>query len=289
MDEINKKIVLSVKKEVEVEEISFNYFSCDELSKKYAIVKIEEDLYAVIEKETKEVLKYFKNFEKLQNENSFLIELDNGKKQIMHFRGYAYRAPSLEWSVEFSEEINSLLKEFKSYLLVITNDNKRRIISLRCVSKFHEWAYYDTQFDDLVVMELLNGKHTILIKDGLRFNDKIEFKSLYLHNENEFVTVWLDNNKYKLIRLKDLSVSKEVDSFEYYHSSRGNRSGSSNYVIVHCNNIKKVAIMRVSDFNISDTYDSITDFSYHYALVEKAGKESVLRLKDFKEAKWEDD
>ena len=285
----NNKFIIRVKKEVEVEEISANYFSCDEISNKYAIVKVEENLYAVVDKDTKLVLKYFKNFEKLQNINTFVIELSNGKKQIMHFGGYAFRCPNIEWRVEFSKEINNLLKEFKGYLLVVTNNNERRIISLGCVNKFHEWTYNDTHYEDLVVMELLNAKYTILLKDGLRFDDEIEFKSIYLHNENEFVTVWLDNNKYKLIRLKDLSMSEEVDGFDYYHSSRGNRSGSSNYVIVHCNNIKKVAIMRVSDFDISGTYDSINDFSYHYALVEKAGKESVLRLKDFKEAKWEDD
>ena len=285
----SSKFVMSVKKEVEVEEVSFDYFSCDEIIKKYAIVRIDKNSYAVIERETKEVLKYFKRFEKLQNENSFLIELENGKKQLMHFKGYAYRAPSIEWRLEFSEEINELLKEFKSYLLVETNDNIRRIISLKYISRFHEWNYFDTHYEDLVVIELLNGKHTILIKDGLRFNDKLEFKAMYLHNINSFVTVWLDNNKEVLVRLSDLKCSEEFDEFSYYNSTRCNRSGSSNYAVVYYKKDKKLAIMRVSDFKLSDRYDTITCFSSDYALGEKNGKEIIFRLKDYKEAKFEDE
>jgi len=262
-------------KKVEAKDCTRDFFKKGEDPNKnpYAIVKIDDGSYAVVNKVTHEAIVEFKDKTKVYDE-TWLITLEDDTKCLMRFS---------EDLVVYSQPFLRTIKTFKRYLLVEEKAYKRKLIPLHDITKMEEW-FSSFGALDYTVLELPNHSFTILKKEGLEvayilFDStcKPVFKSFVIINERGLVSV---------VRISDFKRSRTFCEVLPYVPIKC-ESYSEEYVIgTYANNTK--SIMRLKDFVWSDAFDNITPITSEYALVSNKGKnDEILRLSDFQAAKFD--
>jgi len=238
----------------------------------FAIVKIDEGSYAVVDKATREAIVEFKYRRKVYNK-TWLITFEDDTKCLMCFSMSGIR---------FSEPFLRTVKRFKEYLLVEKNKDERKIIALKDISSMVDWSP-EFGFNNYVVLKLANHYYTILKKDGLEV-PFIEFDSASTYKYDNHVII-RDGVWESVVRVSDFHKSetfREVLPYIPYKEDWCCRE----YVIVTHGTLRK-AIMRLSNFEISKAYNDIIPISNEFALGIGKDWQEVLRLSDFQVAKFD--
>lgn len=240
----------------------------------YAIVKMDEGSYAVVDRETHESIVEFKDKTKVYDE-VWLITLEDDAKFLMRFS---------ENGIYFSQLILRVVKTFKRYLLVEEKAYKRKLIPLHDITKMEEW-FSSLGALDYTVLELPDHSSTILKKEGLEVSNikfdckcKPVFKSFVVINDDGYISV---------VRISDFKRSSAFCEVLPYVPLKC-ESYSEKYVIVTYYNDTRSSVMRINDFKLSELFDEIIPITNEYALLKSRGKEDeILRLSDFQIAKFD--
>ena len=285
------EMVVSYVKEITVHKVHLADFPHEEFEKAgYIVVKLNCGLYGIVKdgilKET--FVKFDKPKElEIFREDIYLIHLENGLQKIMLVEP--------KGKVVFSEAFKEIKKVFKKYILVEFESGKRALTDGWSDLEFFEWENGMTSSKygnstNHAILELQNGKYAILTKDGLNYNG-LEFESVHdyfdVKTNDSFRRVIVEKGREVLVRISDLRVSEVYYNIYYY--SYGYGLYSQKYVKVHKKNSRTDAILRISDFEVSKEYENLLGIDSDFAVFEENGQRNILRLTDFKEAKWEDE
>lgn len=265
---------IKIVKMVEAEDCTNEFLLKGENTDKnhYFIAKISDNHYAVVSKANNDARIEFKSKMKIY-ERTWLLTLLDDTQCIMYFD---------EDSFILSGGFLRTIKIFKDYLLIEKTEGKRCFIKKKDCTHTFDW--FNGLATDYNVLRLPNRKCTIIKKEGLQVAD-FECEGVYNILYPGYVIIF-DNKRKAVVRLSDLEKSTLYYSDIWPYCIRG--IYSSKYVCVNKSIAnKKVYIMRLKDFKLSSYYDNCTPITFEYALMEKDGKEEILRLSDFKVAKYD--
>lgn len=287
-------MVVNYVTQMEVEEVFLRDFPHEAFEKAgYTIVELKNGAYGIVKDgNLEEIFTKFEKLSEIENivDNIYLLYLKNGLQKLVMI---GYRG-----KVIISEVFKEIKKVFKKYILVELENGKRALIEIYRYStslEFIEWekgmcASKHGRSTNHAILELPNGKYTILTKEGLNYN-ALDFESVHDYFDDEtndiFRRVIVAKGREVLVRISDLRVSKSYYSVDLYSYGYGHYS--KKYVKVHSKNSKYDAILRVSDFEVSKEYENLLGIDRDFAVFEENGNRNILRLADFKEAKWEDE
>lgn len=293
----NTKVVNYVT-QMEVEEIFLRDFPHKSFAKAgYTIVQLKSGSYGIVKNgNLEEIFTKFDKLSEIENikDNIYLLYLKSGLQKLVIVEVIVEERAKVVFSKVFKE----IKKVFKEYILVELENGKRALMDIyRYYTdlEFIEWeegmcASRHGNSTNHAILKLPNGKYTILTKDGLKYS-VLEFESVYDFFDEAindiFRIVIVEKGREVLVRISDLRVSNAYYSINYYSYGYGHYS--RRYVKVHSKNSKYDAILRVSDLEVSKEYEKLLACDKDFALFEENGESNILRLADFKEAKWEDD
>ena len=238
----------------------------------YAIAKIDDGSYAVVNRVTHEAIVEFKDKTKVYDE-VWVITLEDETKHLMRFS---------ENGICFSEKFLRTVKRFSEYILVEKNKDKRKIISLNEISIMMDWSP-EFGFNDYVILKTPNHNYTILRKDDLEV-PFVEFDLAKTYKYKNHIIV-RDGNYDSVIRVSDFRRTQSFCDVSPYIPYKEDWSCKEYVIVTHCN-LRK-SIMRLENYEISKSYNDIIPISSEFALgISKNGQE-VLRLSDFQIAKFD--
>ncbi len=258
---------------IEAEDCTHEFLSKEKkvVNHSYAIVKYEDGTYAIVHKS--EVIQEFKEKSKIYN-NTWLLTLLDDTQCIMYYD---------KDKIKTSKPFLRLIYVFERFVLIENLEGKRKLLDRDVLSKERSWLYGLT--DEYKIMQLPNGKKTILKKQGLEVLD-FEFDDYIFSRQLTNVVIVRVNNRDCLVRISDFRTSLRYLDISPYNTSR-KPINIVDYVIYVSNSDERKALLRVKDFEISDKYDDIKPINHEYALVTINGKEDILRLSDFRLAKFD--
>lgn len=240
----------------------------------WAIAKYKDGTCAIVHKQTNEIVKEFKEKKNIYD-NTWLITLLDDTQCIMYYTKDEFN---------ISKPFLRLIYVFERFVLIENMEGKRKLLNRKVFSKELDW--FSGVTDDYKMLNVHEDIHglTIIKKKGLEVLD-FEFDDyLYDANIKDGVIVRV-NNEYCFVRISDFKKSMRYPDISPYNEKR-EPINFSYYVIITRLSQKK-ALLRVEDFRISDEFDDIKYISHEYALVTINGKEEILRLSDYKVAKFD--
>lgn len=235
----------------------------------YAIGKYEDGTYAIVH--NSEVIKEFKEKSKIYN-HTWLITLLDDTQCIMYYT---------ENKIRISEPFLSLICVFESLVLIESLEGERKLLYSNNFSEEKSWM---SGLDDYKILQLPNGRKTILKKEGLEVLD-FEFDDYILSAHIKNIVIIVKDGKESLIRISDFKQSEYYSDITCYNASNKPIDVVEYAIITYSNGQK--ALMRVKDFKKYGVFDDIKPINHEYALVTINGKEDILRLSDFRLAKFD--
>lgn len=274
-----QRLIVKETKEFSVPICTSQFFEKGKFPEQYAIVKLNEDEYRIVELQSFECKASFKKMSQINGE-CYLLEAEDNNKTVLKIE---------DKEIFFSEQFQKVLKIFKKYIIVSDLSEKRRLVPL-CYYKnlmFEMWPNCPKNGVlnglDYAIMDLPNGKKTILLAEGFAFSD-LEFDSMpYCGNTISAIVFYEDKDEYAIIRIEDLEESKHFENISYIGPYY--KPISAEFCQATSSEGKK-CLIRVSNFEESKGYDEIEMLSYNYALVRNGKETNILRLSDFVEAQW---
>ncbi len=257
--------------------------------KRYSVYS-NQDKYSIIDRKTGEVKAIYDMIEEIDTNVYALKKVNSATIQMLVY-------DEEEKQLYCSEEISSIVKVFKEFVLIECVDGKKELRGrggfYKCNERFNlEHIKRYRPFINHVIAELPNGKFTILTEDlrvaDIEFDDTADHH-IVGHNKYRIVKFKDDNeNSYAVVRISDLKVSQRFDTIKKYKYFG---SVSDRYLFVYEDKDSNPAIMRIEDFKVSKEYFVIRPISEQYALVIDFCyvDEKILRLKDFRISKWENE
>ncbi len=243
----------------------------------WAIAKYKDGTCAIVHKLTNEIAKEFKEKQKIYD-NTWLLTLLDDTQCIMYYT---------EDEIKVSKPFLSLIYVFERFVLIENMEGKRKLLhrySVNAFSKEFDWFSGTTEnYKILNVHEGIRGL-TIIKKQGLEVLN-FEFDDyIFDANIRDGVIVRIGNEDC-FVRISDFKTSMRYPDISPYNEHRKPINFSYYVVITRVNQRK--ALLRVEDFRISDEFDDIKSINHEYALVTTNGKEEILRLSDYKMAKFD--
>lgn len=282
MNEKGERINVKIIRETYVSICTSDFFEEGEFSNGYEIVRVAPNYFGLIRVSEPECKIFFKKIIKLK-EDCYLLYCKNNQKAFLKIeRGKVF----------LSDYFKDVIEIFEKYILVNDLLGERKLLPMDYFQKleFCIWPNHTATGVNVnqnhAIMNLLNGRQKILLKEGLTVSD-IEFdfvsEKFGVEVNNIFrVVCFKDEGKKAVIRIKDLKVS------EHFHDIKGAYCGrfiQTEYVEIPLDE-KKVAVLKIDDFKLSKGYDEIEYVSAQYALITNEGNKNVFRLSDFVEASW---
>lgn len=237
----------------------------------YAIGKYEDGTYAIVH--NSEVIKEFKEKSKIYN-HTWLLTLLDDTQCIMYYT---------ENKIRISEPFLSLICVFESLVLIESLEGERKLLYSNNFSEEQSWI---SGLDDYKILQLPNGRKTILKKEGLEVLD-FEFDDYVFSAHIKNIVIIVKDGQESLIRISDFKQSEYYSDITCYNASDKQPIDVVEYAIITYSDEKK-ALMRVENFEVSDRFDSIKPISYEYAFATNNGRELILRLSDFQIAKFDE-
>lgn len=283
MEKQQEKIGIDIKLVTKItshEDYTSKFFKEGELPERYRIIKIDEEKYGMADLKSKECEITFRNISKISN-SYYLLEFENGNQVLM-----------MLWRGErkiFSELFKEVIHVFHSIVLVKDLEGERKLIKSKEEAYKYPWFEMSAWFDDEknnIFVRTLEDYGLILLKEGLIPVEKYfqRVRSVTdIEVNNTFRIVIFEDESMAVIRIHDLEESEHFKKIE--HIERYNSHPSKDYVEVTLNDDKK-AVLRISDFKVSQNHDGIDYLSANYALVYDGEENNILRLSDFAEAQW---
>ena len=278
----NNTYYIEVAEKLMAEECTEEFFMIEKFCNNYAIVRVKEAFYAIVDKETKKCIIRFKTIIPVQV-GVYMLHLEEDKHVLFCI--------NKNEKLVFSEKFNEVIKAFKDFLLIETLEGARRLV---CVSeyvenfKFEEWPEglpLSCAKDHAIMTPILSDNKVILLKEGLIYSD-IEFSNVESQfTDNSFRIVhFAEDNKQCVIKIPSFEISEKYSSIKML----GTCLIKNNYLYVHDKNHQGIALMRISDFEVSPFFSKLLPISDNFALVKETpnGPETILRLSDFKIAKF---
>jgi len=274
---------IEVSEKLMAEDCTEEFFMIEKFCNNYAIVRVKNEFYAIVDKEAKKCIIRFKTIVPVQA-GVYMLHLEEDKHILFCI--------NKNEEIVFSEKFNEIIKAFKDFLLIEPLAGARRLV---CVSeyvesfKFEEWPEglpLSGAKDHAIMTPILSDNKVILLKDGLVYSD-FEFS----HVESQFT-----GNSYRIVHLgKDNKRCViKIPSFERSESYANIRMFGScmcknEYLYVNDKKHQGTALMRISDFEVSPFFESVLPIADNFALVKETaeGPETILRLSDFKIAKFD--
>lgn len=287
MAERQKAIYFEVALKRYIKDCTCDFFKDEDFPKEFAIAEIFKDIYGLVDLQEKKCTILFTRISKLA-ERVYVLYSENDYCQVVKL--------PIGCEMRVSRCIKKIIKRFKDYILVEDMSGQRKLMSLYFSENMDllSWIkctdHGDEKEHNNVILELPNGRKSILLKEGLITKD-IEFD--YLEKEQEEdkdyfrIVGFTDEESQAVIRMNDLEESYHFDQVEpLEHSSRG--IFSEYLKVSYCHTIQRnqQAILRISDFKISESYSTIYGLSWNYAEIFDGNGSGVIRLSDFAEAKW---
>ncbi len=283
MAEENTKI--KIKLEVETEDCFSDFGNDICFPENYTIVKIPGRKYGIVDLKSKTCITEFESIFNVAK-RTYLLYLADQTEIVVKFD---YE------EIFMSSKFKKVIKAFERYLLVIDMNDERQLVPLIYFQnlEFCKWPNCESNGAvkgiDNAIMNLPNGKKTILVKDGLLTTD-IEFKHVIeksCGNDilNSFRVVIFEDKTLAVIRINDLKASELFEEFDFINAFYYNYICT--HIIIMKNN--KKYILRISDFKTSEGYDDFRYLGSEIMVVTKDEKNYVMRLSDFAIAKWQED
>lgn len=282
MGEIIRKIDMCVK--LETVECTSMFFEQFEFPSKYSIIKINENVFGIVNNETNVCKITFTQIIKLYKDR-YLYLITTPERTFILLK-YVYGEEF------YSDPFNHIVELFHRYALIEDFNNKRFLVSTEPDNvdiTFKEWFKNSTKdwaqvelFREDDKGEIFNYKKTIILKDGLKFLDFGFYSIIKVYND-KFLEVSLDtDSKRMIIDIKSLKMYTEY--FQYIAEHIKGADGKI-YVIVHSTNGQ--FILRLNDYKeIECRYSKINFLSNKYAECFDGNDRCIIRLSDFKEARF---
>jgi len=242
----------------------------------WAIAKYKDGNYAIVHKITNEIYKEFKEKQKIYDNTWLLTHLDD--TQCIMYYG--------EDKIKTSKSFLRLIKVFENFVLIENMEGERKLL-MRHAFFQEELRWFSGEDNNWKVVRVYKGKNefTIIKKQGLEVLDS-EFDDYIFSVHIKNIVIAKKGDIHYIIRISDFGKSSYYDDIIPYNSSQNPISIVKHVIVTY--GTKTKAIMDVNTFEVTDAFKTIKPMSSEYALVTNfKGKEEILRLSDYKVAKFD--
>lgn len=279
MSDVIRKIDLHVK--LETVECTSMFFEQFEFPSKYSIIKINENVFGIVNNETNVCKITFTQIIKLYKDR--YVYLITTPERTFILLKYVYGEEF------YSDPFNHIVELFHRYALIEDFNNKRFLVSTEPDNvdiTFKEWFKNSTKdwaqvdlFREDDKGEVFNYKKTIILKDGLKYsNVKFYFASAIY---DDYLELFFEkDDKRSIIDTNNLRL---YPGYFKCISDRIKGSDGNLYVIAQTNNNDEY-IIRLNDYHSTrKQYESVSFINDSYAEAIDGDKRLIIRLKDFNE------
>jgi len=271
-----EKIKVKMTRELEVcENTFFNKSVIPE--KQYSIVEVEKgNLFAIVQKSllggSHRVVITFKSCEQAFDEN-YLITTEDSNVMLVKFHNDAM------YYTEQFKEVKFYVKIFDyCYALIVREDDSLGLIKITS-SDYYDYNY-EWEAEYIFALDVINNIGLILTKNmEVILPDESEEFTKFCGFDNFAIIDYRDEEKYAVLRINDKKKSQKF--YEIKGTYLPNPNNRDFLRVMINKELKKWAIMRISNFELSSEFDELVSINDEYAIINNEGNEYILRLKDF--------